>query len=442
MAVPVTERAESGSDVRTRGRYLHLAWSVGHNVDRTGSDRREREKYVTGEKGGSYRELFAAPGAAAFCLAGFVARLPIAMVGIGIVTMFSQLEGNYAVGGALSAVFALSYAVLTPLVSRAVDRYGQRRVLPTAAAVSAVATLAMLSGVRFEVPTVWLFVCGIPAGLMPTIGAMVRARWTQLYGGTPRLRTAFALEAVVDEVCFIVGPVLSVGLSVAVFPEAGPLLGAVLLLVGTLALAALRSTEPPVQPHTDDRARTNILRMPVLLSVVVVMVAMGVVFGVIDVAAVAFTAEQNSPGSATFALALFATGSAMSGLIFGSRVGSSAPTRQLFVATGTLAVLLCPLLLAGSVPMLTVLYFVAGCAISPIMIVATSLTQQIVPPDRLTESITWTVAGLGVGVAAGSALVGQVIDRTDAGTGYLVAVAAGILAVTCAGGIHVRARLE
>ncbi len=68
-----------------------------------------------------------------------------------------------------------------------------------------------------------------------------------------------------------------------------------------------------MQPHTDDRARTNILRMPVLLSIVVVMVAMGVVFGVIDVAAVAFTAEQNSPGSATFALALFATGSAMSG---------------------------------------------------------------------------------------------------------------------------------
>ena len=76
-------------------------------------------------------------------------------------------------------------------------------------------------------------------------------------------RGALALRLTLS---FIVGPVLSVGLSVAVFPEAGPLLGAVLLLVGTLALAALRSTEPPVQPHTDDRARTNILRMPVLLA--------------------------------------------------------------------------------------------------------------------------------------------------------------------------------
>ena len=89
-----------------------------------------------------------------------------------------------------------------------------------------------------------------------------------------------------------------------------------------------------------------------------------------------------------------------------------------------------------------VLYFVAGCAISPIMIVATSLTQQVVPAGQLTESITWTVAGLGVGIAAGSALVGQVIDRAGAGTGYTVAVAAGIVAFACATVVHLRARLE
>jgi len=392
--------------------------------------------------GGAYRELFAAPGAAAFCAAGFVARLPIAMVGIGIVTMFSQLEGDYALGGALSALFALSYALLTPLVSRAVDRYGQHRILPVASAVSVAATVAMLAGVRLGVPTPWLFACAIPAGLMPTIGAMVRARWTQLYGGTPRLRTAFALEAVIDELCFIVGPALSVGLSVAVFPEAGPLLGAVLLLVGTLALAAQRRTEPPVQVAGGGEERGNVLCLPVLLAIVAVMGAMGVVFAVIDVAAVAFTAERGTPGAATLAVSLFATGSAISGLVFGSRVGTAAPTRQLLVVTGALAVLLCPLLAAGSIPVLSAFYFVAGCAVSPIMIVATSLTQQVVPAAQLTESITWTVAGLGVGVAAGSALVGQVIDRTDAGTGYLVAVGAGILAVTCAAGIHLRTRLE
>ncbi len=392
--------------------------------------------------GGSYRELFAAPGSVAFCAAGFVARLPIAMVGIGIVTMFSQLRGNYGLGGALSAVFALSYAVFTPLVSRAVDRHGQRRVLPAAAVVSATAIIAMLAGVRLEAPVALLFLCALPAGLMPTIGAMVRARWTELYGGTPRLRTAFALEAVIDEVCFIVGPVLSVGLGVAVFPEAGPLLAAILLLVGTFTLAGLRTTEPPVHRHRSDTPGVKLLRLPALLAIIAMMVAIGVVFAVIDVVAVAFTAERDAPGAATYVIALFATGSALSGLVFGSRVTNSAPARQLLIATAALSVLLWPLLLADVVPVLAVLYLVAGCAISPAMIVATSLTQQIVPAGKLTESITWTVAGLGVGVALGSAAVGQVIDRVGVTAGFGVGIVAALIATGCAAGIHLRSRIQ
>lgn len=400
--------------------------------------------FVTPTAGRSYRALFAAPGAAAFCLAGFVARLPIAMVGIGIVTMFSQLRGDYGLGGALSAVFALSYAALTPLVSRAVDRHGQYRVLPAAAAISAAATVAMLAAVRFEAPTALLFLCAIPAGLMPTIGAMVRARWTGLYRGTDRLRTAFALEAVIDEVCFIVGPVLSVGLSVTLFPEAGPLLGAVLLLVGTLALAAQRSTEPPVSAGhagTADRPHRGALRSPVLIALTAVMVAMGTIFGVIDVVGVAFTADRDVPGAATFVLALFATGSAVSGLVFGARHVAAPLTRQLLIATAAVAVLLWPLLLAGTVPALAALYLLAGITISPTMIVTMSLVERVVPAERLTEGITWTVTGLGVGVAAGSALVGQVIDRSGTSAGIGVALVAGLIGCSLATGIRRRARL-
>ena len=409
---------------------------------------------MTPKADGSYRALFAAPGAAAFCAAGFVARLPIAMVGIGIVTMFSQLRGDYGLGGALSAVFALSYAALTPLVSRAVDRHGQYRVLPAASAISAASTVAMLAGVRFEAPTALLFLCAVPAGLMPTIGAMVRARWTELYRGTDRLRTAFALEAVIDEVCFIVGPVLSVGLSVALFPEAGPLLGAVLLLVGTLALAAQRRTEPPVtaqhpdavEPERPDaagseRSRHGTLLSPALIALTAVMVAMGTIFGVIDVVGVAFTAERDAPGAATFVLALFATGSAVSGLVFGARRVAAPLTRQLLIATAAVAVLLWPLLLAGTVPALAALYLLAGMTISPTMIVTMSLVERLVPADRLTEGITWTVTGLGVGVAAGSALVGQVIDRSGTSAGIGVALAAGLIACTLAAGIRMRTRL-
>ncbi|KXF85295.1 MFS transporter [Rhodococcus ruber Chol-4] len=389
----------------------------------------------------SYRALFTAPGAAAFCLAGFVARLPIAMVGIGIVTMFSQLRGDYGLGGALAAVFAMSYAALTPLVSRAADRHGQFRVLPVAAGIRAAATAAMLAGVRWEAPEVLLFACAIPAGLMPTIGAMVRARWTELLRGTDRLRTAFALEAVIDELCFIVGPVLSVGLSVAAFPEAGALLGAVLLVIGTVALAVQRGTEPPARPVARGAPGVSVLRIPVLLVLVVAMTAMGTIFGVVDVVGVAFTAEQGVPGAATVVLAMFATGSALGGLVFGA-VRLRAPlTRQLLGATTAVAVLLWPLLLAGTVPALAVLYLAAGVAVAPTMIVATSLTERIVPPGRLTEGITWTVTGLGVGVAVGSAVVGQVIDRSGPSAGIAVAVVAALVGCACAVGVARLARL-
>lgn len=83
-----------------------------------------------------YRELFAAPGAKGFVLAGLLARIPLPMTGIGIITMLSQLRGSYALAGAVSATFVLTYALLLPQTSCLVDGHGQGRVLPAAVGVS------------------------------------------------------------------------------------------------------------------------------------------------------------------------------------------------------------------------------------------------------------------------------------------------------------------
>lgn len=382
-----------------------------------------------------YRDIFTAPGAAAFSAAGFLARVPIAMVGIGIVTMFSQLRGDYGLGGALAAVFALSYALITPMVSRAVDRYGQRRVLPLASGISAAATAAMLLCVRLGAPAWTFFVCAVPAGVMPTIGAMVRARWTELYRGSPKLRTAFAFESVVDELCFVVGPVVSVGLCVAVFPEAGPLMGAILLVTGTLALVTLRGTEPLVRPIPAGSGG-SVIRNPMVWVLVVVMASMGTIFGVIDVVAVAFTAQRHVPGAATIVLALFAVGSGLSGLVFGTLHLRAPLPRQLLVVTAAVAILLWPMLAAGAVPAVAVAYFVAGMTVAPTMIVTTAYVEQIVPAAELTEGITWIVTGIGVGVAVGSALAGRAIDRAGTDAGIAVALVAGLVACIGAAGVH------
>ena len=75
---------------------------------------------------------------------------------------------------------------------------------------------------RFGAPAWCLFAAALPAGCMPSMGSLVRARWALIYRGSPNLHTAYAFESVVDEIVFIIGPILSVGLCTAVFPEAGP----------------------------------------------------------------------------------------------------------------------------------------------------------------------------------------------------------------------------
>jgi MFS family permease len=180
-------------------------------------------------------QLFTAPGSTGFVLAGLLARLPLSMTGIGLITMLSQQRGAYTLAGMVSACFALSIAVLAPRISALVDRYGQFRVLPFAAASSALSMLALLACAHWQGPDWLLLVLAAAVGSLPSMPAMVRARWTAIYSGTPQLQTAFALEGVLDDLAFIVGPPLSVGLSM-LFPEAGPLAAALFLIIGVACL--------------------------------------------------------------------------------------------------------------------------------------------------------------------------------------------------------------
>lgn len=240
-----------------------------------------------------YRALFAAPGSKAFSAAGFLGRMPLSMMGIGVVTMISQVTGRYGLAGALSATIALSAALAGPQVSRLVDRYGQRRVLRPASAVSLTAGTVLLLAVRLSWPEWVLFAACVGIGCVPSLGAMVRARWAALYRGTPRLHTAYSFESVIDEVCFIIGPIVSIGLSTAWFPEAGPLLAGCFLAAGVFWLTAQRATEPEPHPRRSGGGGSA-LRSRGLQVLVATFVATGTIFGAIDVVTVAFAEEEDT----------------------------------------------------------------------------------------------------------------------------------------------------
>lgn len=374
-----------------------------------------------------YRDLFAAPGTAGLALAGLLARLPLPMTGIGIITLLSQLRGSYALAGAVSATFVLTYALLSPQVSRWVDRRGQGRVLPWATAASAAGLLLLLACTLLAAPDWTLFIAAMLAGCMPSVSAMVRARWTAIHRGRPQLQTAYSLETVFDEVTFIVGPPLSVGLSVAVWPQAGVLAATLLLVLGVTALVLQRGTEPPLQRCEGVTPSRSLLRQPEIRLLALLMLAMGVIVGTVDITSVAFAEQRGQPLAASWVLSAYALGSCAAGLLFGALKLRAPLQRLLLLGAAATALTTLPLLWVGSLPALAVAVavLVAGLFFAPTMIVAMSLVEQRVPESRLTEGITWLLAGLNIGVALGAALSGQSVDAGGVRSGFVVALVAG-----------------
>ena len=263
---------------------------------------------------------------------------------------------------------------------------------------------------------------------MPSIAAMVRARWTALYHGMPQLHTAFAFESVLDEVTYMFGSVLAIGLSLSLFPEAGPLAAAIILAIGTALFALQRSTEPPVLP-AEETGGTSAIRIPSVRTITVMLAAVGVIFGTAEVGVIAYSEALGAPDAASFVLAGYALGSLVVGVVYGLRKPRMPLANQLCVAMVIVMVTTIPPLLVWDVGGLGVALFLAGGAISPSFITAFALIERLVPGSKLTEGITWAMTGIGLGMALGSILAGYVIDTFGAQNGFWISVLAGLVAL-------------
>jgi MFS family permease len=374
-----------------------------------------------------YSEIFKTSGAKGFAAAGFVARLPVAMSTIGIVAMLSRTHGEYWLAGAVSATFALTNALVAPRISRLVDRLGQSRILMPATTLSLAGFIGLLAATHFGGPDWTLFAFALLAAAMPSMGAMVRARWTELYRDTPRLNTAFAFESVADELVYISGSALAVGLSVSLFPEAGPLASTLFLAVGSVAFTLQSGTEPKVQPTAKGGGAPTIKLRPVQI-LTFALVAIGAIFGTAEVTVIALAAEFGHAAAASVVLGGYAVGSLFVGLAFGTLKLRMPLSRQFATAIAIAAATTVPLLFVSNIPMLELALFVSGAASSPTFITAFGLVERLVPAARFTEGITWVMTGIGIGMAIGSFASGWVIDAFGPSQGFWVSVAAGVVA--------------
>jgi len=380
----------------------------------------------------SYARILSRPGALQFSAAGFLARFPMSMVGISTILTVQSLYGNYTSAGGVSAALVVATAVGAPVLARLVDARGQSRVMLPAVLGSALGMVGMITAAGLRAP-LWVLVALalVAGGLGGSMGSLVRSRWTTVLDSPDDIHTAFSLEAALDEVVFVVGPVAATALctSAALPVTSGWVAALCLHLGGGLWLLSQRATEPPAHgpgpasaaPHPGPaRTATSALRHGAVLAVVAVFLGSGALFGANDVTAVAFATEQGRPSSSGLVLAAWALGSLSAALVYGSRTWAWPMWRQFLVGVLALALGASTFILAGSVPVLMVLMLVTGMSIAPTVTVGNHIVQAVTPRDQLTEGLTWVGTAMNVGVSLGSLLAGRLVDTHGSRGGYVL----------------------
>ncbi|GAB3860441.1 MFS transporter [Nocardioides maradonensis] len=369
-----------------------------------------------------------------FSLAGLIGRLPISMVGLGIVLLAQNATGSYTVAGSLSATAMIAAAVFAIPQGRLMDRLGQGVVLRVAITVWGIGLAGAMASLEAGWPRWTAYVLAAVSGAaLPSVGTCSRARWAHvLAGDEAALHTAFSLEAVFDEVVFMVGPVAVTLLATGLAPVAGLVAALATGLGGTYVFAGLRSSEPPAHP----RAGASGARAPIpwgaIGALTVQTCALGVLFGAAEVVTVAFAQEHGHASAAGLLLACWSFGSLVAGLVSGAYAGRVDQRTMLWVGALGMSLASVPLVWIPSIGWMVVAMLVGGLAISPTMIAAMSLAKQALPQSRMTEGMAFLNTGLALGIAPGAALAGVVIDAHGASTAYLVSVGGSVVALLAA----------
>ena len=375
-----------------------------------------------------YVQVLRTPHALPMVLAAFIGRLPLSMVGLGCVLLLAAETGSYGLGGAVAAVGAVTTALAGPVIGRLADSHGQRRVLLPVLAVFVVSGAAFLAAVKRDWPLVTVFVfAGVAGACIPPVSSMIRVRWAHLLRGGRRLPTALAMESVVDEFVFIVGPVLVTFLSTTGHATSGVVTAFALATVGSLLFAAQRRTEPPPTAH-EHRNGPSAMRIHGLRVLFVVGAAVGAVLGTLEIALVAFADQENAMALSGMLIAGLAVGSMASGIGWGA-VHWRLPLRhRMIAALLVLTMLSIPLLLVTDVWVMLPFVILAGIAVSPSLISAFTLAEVLVPRAAVTEAFTWIGTSLGLGVAIGASVSGELVDTYGANVAFGVATVAAAIA--------------
>lgn len=375
-----------------------------------------------------YGELLRTPGAWTFLAPALVARLPYAMLSMGILLLVSKTHGSYGTAGTVTAVAAVAQALVGPQTGRLADRYGQAAVLVPTVLVHGASVGVLIALALGHAPAWSLFLAAVPAGAsVPQIGAMVRARWVARFtadgpsdASAARVSTAFAFESVTDEFTFVIGPILASGIAAMASPATALVAEAALTVVGGLAFAAQRRTAPARIVPQPGAERVSAIASPGVRLLAGSILGVGAVFGGMQVSVNAFADSVGQHDAGGTVYGIFAGGSMLAGVLYGV-IAWRRPVHKRMMISYALLVLGCSTLWAmPNLVALTAAGLVCGLAIAPTLISGYTLVETLVADGAKTEAFTWLTGAIGLGLAVGSMVAGRLIDGHGPSTGFLV----------------------
>lgn len=407
------------------------------------------------KKTSKYARLFAYPGTRSFCVAGAIARFPMSMISLGIVLALNHIYNNWAVAGAMTATYVLAQAAVTPLYAKLFDRFGQRKVGMTALTAQIIAMLLFAFAALMKVPLALLFALAIFMGVTQfAFGALVRTRWAYTLRGEQDdtlLNLAYALESGIDEIVFIFGPILSAWLATSVHPVSQLFVPILASSFGGFWFFSLRNTQPTVEVvqvpsaqltrteianaignvATKDTAHSvadrfslkrlhnsrpkksgkNVLLYRGMIPLIIMFVTFNMSFSAFDVSVTAAMKSMSLEHLVGLQLALFACGSLVGAVIFGTVKfrGSNWSHLVFFLTVLTLGYVMMSLNLDRLLVM-SVFEVLSGLCVSPIFATGNLIVKATVPEYSLTEGLSWLPTAGSVGGSLGSMLAGTVID--------------------------------
>lgn len=401
----------------------------------------------------------AGPG---FLPLGLFARLPLAMLTVGTLTLVTAVSHSYAIGGMAAGAVGIGSALGAPVLGSLADRAGQRIVLLVAAVINTLAVAGLLAAAYFTPAygsvsdAAGVLIAAFLAGAScPQVGPMARVRWMALTtrnlspssangsrsvaANRADLDTALSYEGTADEITFVLGPALVGVLASIVAPWLPLALAAVMTITLVPAFAvhpshhavapAPRKAGAGVVPEGEQATvvapqRRNRWAAVVVAVPVVAMVCMGTFFGATQNALSAFSAQYATAEIAGLLYAVMGLSSAVAALsvaFWPQRFSLASRWVAAALAMSVLSLLL--LLPAGIWPMVFVL-LILGIPVGPVMVTVFSIGGVVAPAGRMATVMTALASGIVAGTALGSYLAGQLAETQGPGAAFVVSMAA------------------